>query len=168
MSSQGISRQHLMTRVDTNTSRFNRTPRNSSGFPGEANVFLAALYLSDGKQVPIYIIMLASSSTVLHNLWAYLFHSILMTDMGASYSYLAQPFPSPVTNSHNLQPLLLFLLISVGYFVNLAKSSSQPSTFVKSLGFISDSVLQAVSAPLDETEKCKHCVTNSWDHLLRA
>ena len=39
--------------------------------------------------------------------------------------------------------ILLFLLISAGYFVNLAKSSPQPSTFVKFLGFISDSVLQA-------------------------
>ena len=42
----------------------------------------------------------------------------------------------------------LFLLISAGYFVNLAKSSSQPSTFVKFLRFISDSVLQAFLVPL--------------------
>ena len=165
MSSQGISRQHLMIRVDTNTSRFNRTLRNSSGFPGEAIICLSALYLTDGKQVPIYIIMLASSSPVPHNLWAYLFCSTLMTDMGTSYSYLAQRFASPVTNSHKQQPLLLFLLISAGYFVNLGKSYSQPFTFVNSLGFISDSVLQAVLVPLDKTEKCKHCVTNSWDHL---
>ena len=144
MSSQGISRQHLMRRVDTNTSRFNRTLRNSSGFPGEAIICLSALYLTDGKQVPIYIIMLASSSPVPHNLWAYLFRSTLMTDMGASYSYLAQQFASPVTNSHKQQPLLLFLLISAGYFVNLVKSYPQPFTFVKSQGFISDSVLQAV------------------------
>ena len=96
--------------------------------------------------------------------WAYLFCSTLMTDMGTSYSYLAQRFASPVTNSHKQQPLLLFLLISAGYFVNLAKSYSQPFTFVKSQGFISDSVLQAVLAPLDKTEKCKHCMTNSWDH----
>ena len=164
MSSQGISRQHLMRRVDTNTSRFNRTLRNSSGFPGEAIICLSALYLTDGKQAPIYIIMLASSSPVLHNLWAYLFRSTLMTDMGTSYSYLAQRFASTVTNSHKQQPLLLFLLISAGYFVNLAKSYSQPFTFVKSQGFISDSVLQAVLAPLDKTEKCKHCMTNSWDH----
>ena len=166
MSSHGIARQHLIIRVDTNTSRFNRTPRDSSGFPGEAIIFLSALYLSDGKQVRIYIIMLASSSPVPHNLWAYLFRSILMTDMGASYSYLAQRFASPVTNTHKQQPLLLFLVISAGYFVNLAKSSSQPSTFVKSLDFTSDSVLQAALAPLDKAEKCKHCVTNSWDHLL--
>ena len=39
--------------------------------------------------------------------------------------------------------ILLFLLFSAGYFVNLAKSSPQPSTFVEFLGFISDSVLQA-------------------------
>ena len=135
MSSQGIFRQHLMITVDTNTSRFNRTPRNSSGFPGEAIIFLSALYLSDGKQVPIYIIMLASSSPVPHNLWVYLFRSLLMIDMWASYSYLAQQFAGSVTNSHKQQPLLLFLLISVGYFVNCAKSSSQPSTFAFHLRF---------------------------------
>ena len=135
MSSQGIFRQHLMITVDTNTSRFNRTPRNSSGFPEEAIIFLSALYLSDGKQVPIYIIMLASSSPAPHNLWVYLFRSLLMIGMWASYSYLAQQFPRSVTNSHKQQPLLLFLLISVGYFVNCAKSSSQPSTFAFHLRF---------------------------------
>ena len=51
--------------------------------------------------------------------------------------------------------ILLFLLISAGYFVNLAKSSPQPSTFVKFLGFISDSVLQAFLVPLDKKEKFK-------------
>ena len=48
-----------------------------------------------------------------------------------------------------------FLLISAGIFVNLAKSSPQPSTFVKFLGFISDSVLQAFLVPLDKKEKFK-------------
>ena len=51
--------------------------------------------------------------------------------------------------------ILLSLLISVGYFVNLAKSSPQPSTFAKSLGFISYSVLQAFLVPLDKKEKFK-------------
>ena len=50
---------------------------------------------------------------------------------------------------------MLFLLISAGYFVNLAKSSLQPFTFVKFLGFISDSVLQAFLVPLDKKEKFK-------------
>ena len=45
--------------------------------------------------------------------------------------------------------ILVFLLISAGYFVNLAKSSPQPSTFVKFLCFISDSVLQAFLVQLD-------------------
>ena len=49
----------------------------------------------------------------------------------------------------------LFLLISTGYFVNLAKSSPQPSTSVKFPGFISDSVLQAFLVPLDKKEKFK-------------
>ena len=51
--------------------------------------------------------------------------------------------------------ILLSLLISAGYFVNLAKSSPQPSTFVKFLGFISDSVLQAFLVLLDKKEKFK-------------
>ena len=105
MSSQGISRQHLMIRVDTNTSRFIQTPRNSSVFSGEAIIFLSAPSLSDGKQVPIYIITLVLSSTVPRDLWAYLFHSILMTGMWASYSYPVQRFSSLVANSHKWQPL---------------------------------------------------------------
>ena len=40
---QGISRHHLMIRVDTNTSRFIQTPRNSSVFPGEAIIFFLHL-----------------------------------------------------------------------------------------------------------------------------
>jgi len=51
--------------------------------------------------------------------------------------------------------ILLFLLISAGYFVNLAKSSPQPSTLVKFLGFISDSALQAFLVPLDKKDKFK-------------
>ena len=74
-------------------------------FPGEAIIFLSAPYLSDGKQVPIYIITLILSSSVPRNLWAYLFHNILMTDMWASYSYPAQRFASLVANSHKQQPL---------------------------------------------------------------
>ena len=105
MSSQGISRQHLMIRVDTNTSRFNWTPRNSLVFPGEANMFLSAPYLWHGKQVPIYIITLALSSPVPRNLWAYLFCSILMIDMQASYFYPAQRFASLVAKSHKQQSL---------------------------------------------------------------
>ena len=51
--------------------------------------------------------------------------------------------------------ILVFLLISAGYFINLAKSSPQPSTFVKFLCFISDSVLQAFLVPLDKKGKFK-------------
>ena len=52
--------------------------------------------------------------------------------------------------------ILVFLLISAGYFINLAKSSPQPSTFVKFLCFISDSVLQAFFiVPLDKKGKSK-------------
>ena len=94
MSSQGISRQNLMTRVDTNTSRFNRTPRNSSVFLGEAIILLSASYLSDGEQVSIYIITLVLSSPVLRDLWAHLFRSILMTDMWASCRTKSSPQPS--------------------------------------------------------------------------
>ena len=50
---------------------------------------------------------------------------------------------------------MLFLLFSAGFFVNLAKSSPKPSTFVKFLGFISDSVLQTFLVPLDKKEKFK-------------
>ena len=108
MSPQGISRQRLMIRVDTNTSKFIWTPRNSLVFPGEANIFLSAPYLSDEEQVPIYIITLALSSPVQRDLSAYLFHSILMTDMWASYSYPAQRFASLVANSHKQQSLYLY------------------------------------------------------------
>ncbi|KAL9954664.1 hypothetical protein ACROYT_G042229 [Oculina patagonica] len=40
-----------------------------------------------------------------------------------------------------------------GYFVNLAKSSPEPSTFVRFLGFISDSIVQAFFIPPDKKEK---------------
>ena len=51
--------------------------------------------------------------------------------------------------------ILLFLLILAGYFINLATSSPRQSTFVRFLGFISDSVLQAFLVPLDKKEKFK-------------
>ena len=50
---------------------------------------------------------------------------------------------------------LLFFLISASYFINLAKSSPQPSTCVKFLGFISNSTLQAFLVPLDRKERFK-------------
>ena len=108
MSSQGISRQQLMIRVDTNTSRFIWTPRNFFIFScsGEHVSFCT---LSFGwNQVPIYIITLALSSPVQRDLGAYLFRSILMTDMWASYSYPAQRFTSLVANSHKQQSLSLY------------------------------------------------------------
>ena len=48
--------------------------------------------------------------------------------------------------------ILLSLLVSAGYFINLAKSSPLPSTSVRFLGFISDSILQAF---LDKKDKFK-------------
>ena len=67
--------------------------------------------------------------------------------------------------------ILLLFLISAGYFINLDKSSPQPSTFVRFLGFISDSILQAFLVPLDKKENSKRCVRNSWillQHTLKA
>ena len=51
--------------------------------------------------------------------------------------------------------ILLSLLVSAGYFINLLKSSPLPSTSVRFLGFISDSVLQAFLVPLDKKDKFK-------------
>ena len=51
--------------------------------------------------------------------------------------------------------ILLSLLVSAGYFVNLGKSSPLPSTSVKFLGFISDSILQAFLVPPDKKDKFK-------------
>ena len=51
--------------------------------------------------------------------------------------------------------ILLSLLISAGYFINLTKSSLQPSTSVRFLGFISDSILQAFLVPIDKKGKFK-------------
>ena len=51
--------------------------------------------------------------------------------------------------------ILLSLLVSAGYFINLAKSSPLPSTSVRFLGFISDSILQAFLVPLDKKDKFK-------------
>ena len=51
--------------------------------------------------------------------------------------------------------ILLSLLVSAGYFTNLAKSSPLPSTSVRFLGFISDSILQAFLLPLDKKDKFK-------------
>ena len=51
--------------------------------------------------------------------------------------------------------ILLFFLISAGYFINLAKSSAWPSTFIRFLGFILDSVLQAFLIPEDKKGKFK-------------
>ena len=79
-----------------------------SFFHGEAIIFLSAPYLSDGKQVPFYIITLALSSPVPCGLWAYQFLSILMTDMWASHSYPVQRFASLVANSHKQQPLFCY------------------------------------------------------------
>ena len=51
--------------------------------------------------------------------------------------------------------ILLSLLVSAGYFINLVKSSPLPSTSVRFLGFISDSILQAFLVPLDKKHKLK-------------
>ena len=51
--------------------------------------------------------------------------------------------------------ILLSLLVSAGYFINLVKSSPLLSTSVRFLGFISDSTLQAFLVPLDKKDKFK-------------
>ena len=43
----------------------------------------------------------------------------------------------------------------MGYFINLVKSSPLPSTSVRFLGFISDSILQAFLVPLAKKDKFK-------------
>ena len=156
MSSQGISRQHLMVRVETNTSRFIQTPRNSSVFPGEAIIFSFCTLPFGWK---------AS---------AYLYHNVGLVVTNAAQS-LGVPVSQYIDDRHVgqlflsgravFQPsrqlaqaaafILLSLLISAVCFVNLAKSSPRPSTFVKFLVFISDSVLQAFLVPLDKKEKFK-------------
>ena len=156
MSSLGISRQHLMIRVDTNTSRFIRTPWNSSVFLGEAIIF-SFCTLPFGLKVSVY-----------------LYHNVgpVVTSTARSFGL---PVSQYIDDRHGgqlflsglavCQPsrqlaqaaafILLFLLISAGYFVNLAKSSPQPSTFVKLLCYISDSVLQAFLVPLNRKGKFK-------------
>jgi len=47
------------------------------------------------------------------------------------------------------------LFVSAGYFINLVKSSPLPSTSVRFLGFISDSISQAFLVPLDKKDKFK-------------
>ena len=49
----------------------------------------------------------------------------------------------------------LSLLVSAGYFINLVKSSPLPSTSVRFLGFISNSILQAFLVPPDKKHKFK-------------
>ena len=51
--------------------------------------------------------------------------------------------------------ILLSLLLSAGYFINPVKSSPLPSTSVRFLGFISDSILQAFLVPFDKKDKFK-------------
>ena len=51
--------------------------------------------------------------------------------------------------------ILLSFLVSAGYFINLAKTSPLPSTSIRFLGFISDSILQVFLVPLDKKDKLK-------------
>jgi len=94
MSFHGISRQRLMIRMDINTSKFTQIPKNSSVFPGGVTISPFVPYLLDEKQAPFYITTLALLSPPLHVLWVYLYRSISMIDLWASYSRPASQFTS--------------------------------------------------------------------------
>ena len=85
--------------MDNNTSKFTQIPKNSSVFPGGVTISPFVLYLLDGKQAPFYITTLALLSPPLRVLWVYLYRSILMIDMWASYSRPASQFTSRAASS---------------------------------------------------------------------
>ena len=95
------------------------------GFSWRGYYFLSEPYLSGGRRVPFYIITLALS---------------LFLSGPADYHPSRQLARAAAL-------ILLFLLTSAGYFVNLAKSSPQPSTSVKFLSLISDSVFASLCSP---------------------
>ena len=65
-------------------------------------------------------------------------------------------FPQPSTQlAESAAFIILSFLTSAGYFINLAKSSPRPSTFVRFFGFISGSALQAFLIPDDQKGKFK-------------
>ena len=49
--------------------------------------------------------------------------------------------------------IMCYLLVEAGYFIGLAKSQSIPSTCVRFLGFVYDSVRQALIIPQDKRNK---------------
>lgn len=143
-----------MIRTVISISRSTRTPKNSSVLPGKDIIFYFCTLPFGWK---------AS---------AYLYHNLGLVVTSAARS-LGVPASQYIDDRHAgqlfisgptlLQPnsqlaeaaafILLSPLISAGYFVNLAKSSLRPFTFVRFLGFISDSVLQAFLVPDDKKGK---------------
>ena len=49
--------------------------------------------------------------------------------------------------------IMCYLLVEAGYFIGLDKSQSIPLTCVRFLGFVCDSVRQALVIPQDERNK---------------
>ena len=72
-------------KMDISTSKFTQIPKNSSVFPGGVIISPFPPYLLDGKQARFYITILALLSLPLRVLWVYLYRSISMIDMWASY-----------------------------------------------------------------------------------
>ena len=72
-------------KMDISASKFTQIPKNSSVFPGGVFISPFAPYLLDGKQARFYITILAWLSLPLRVLWVYLYRSISMIDMWASY-----------------------------------------------------------------------------------
>ena len=156
MSFQGISRQRLMIKMDISTSKFTQIPKNSSVFPGgviispfctlpfgwKASAFLyhnfGLVVTSAARSLGVPVSQYIDDRHV-----GQLFSSSLAVYQPCRQLALAAAF------------ILLSLLVSAGYFINLAKSSPLPSTSVRFLGFISDSILQAFLVPLDKKDKFK-------------
>ena len=153
---QGISRQRLMIIMDINTSKFTQTPKNASVFPGGVIISPFVPYLLNGKQA------------------LFLYHNFGLVVTSAARSlgvpvsqyiddrHVDQLFSSGLAVHQPCRQLALTaafilssLLVSAGYFINLVKSSPLPSTSVRFLGFISDSILQAFLVPLYKKDKFK-------------
>ena len=101
---------------------------------------------------------------------AYLFHNLGLVVSSAARSF-GVPLSQYIDDRHVGQLLLnndrspsllraqaaayilCYLLIEAGYFIGLPKCQSSPSTTVRFLGLISDSVAQAFLIPLDKKEK---------------
>ena len=66
-----------------------------------------------------------------------------------------QPWAPCYRNAEAAAYILCYLLVEAGYFVNLEKSQCVPSTFVRFLGFMCDSIRQAFVLPEGKKVKFK-------------